>query len=120
MLKREYLFLHTTRLNVSEGWSHQADDLCFMFPKLGVGRLSSGALQQPLLPGDVFVVNGRSSATPSITAVEEMIFLSFAVSFEHLFPLFASPEVSLLQEITETFQGFRYYSAFSPLAQECH
>jgi AraC-like DNA-binding protein len=120
MLNREYLFLQTICLKASEAWSHEGEDLCFLFLKRGVGTLLSGTLEQPLLPGDVLVLNGYSRTQPSLTAEREMIMLSFAVSFEHLFPLFASPEVSLLHNITETLQDFRYYSGFSPLAQECH
>jgi AraC-like DNA-binding protein len=120
MLNREYLFLQTICLKASEPWGHDGEDLCFLFLKRGVGTLFSGTLEQPLLPGDVLVLNGYSRTRPSLTAEQEMIMLSFAVSFEHLFPLFASPEVSLLHNITETLQDFRYYSGFSPLAQECH
>ena len=120
MLNRKYLFLQTICLKAAESWSHDGEDLCFLFLKRGVGTLFSGGLEQPLLPGDVLVVNGYFRARPSVTAWQEMTILSFAVSFEHLFPLFASVEVSLLQNITEALQGFRYHSAFSPLAQECH
>jgi len=120
MLNREYLFLQTLCLKASESWSHDGQDLCFLFPKRGVSTLSSGVLEQPLLPGDVLVVNGYFRTRPSVTASQEVMILSFTVSFEHLFPLFASVEVSLLQNINEALQGFRYHSAFSPLAQECH
>jgi AraC-like DNA-binding protein len=49
-----------------------------------------------------------------------MVFGFFAANFEHLFPLFASNEICMLQNVTEGFKGTKLYGASSPLAGECH
>jgi AraC-like DNA-binding protein len=52
-------------------------------------------------------------------ASDEMVFWYFSVCFEHLYPLFAIGEISLLQSTTENLKNAKLYPASSPLAQEC-
>jgi AraC-like DNA-binding protein len=74
------------------------------------------------VPGDVLVLNGTLEGESGLCADEggEMVFWFFAANFEHLFPLFASNEICLLQSVIEGFKRTRLYEASSPLAGECH
>ena len=49
-----------------------------------------------------------------------LAFGCFSLSLEHLYPLFGSDELSLVQDVSECFRTPRLYPASSPLAQECH
>ncbi len=48
----------------------------------------------------------------------EFLYWIFSVCFENLLPLFASNEISLLQNITESFKATKFYPATDPLAIE--
>src|ERR1700678_3026686 len=86
--------------------------------KSGGGQYVSGATAQNLLPGDLLVLNTTSGGKIG-GANEEMIFWGFSVCFEHLFPLFAVGEISLLKDTTENLKGPKLYPASSSLAREC-
>ena len=49
----------------------------------------------------------------------EFLFWIFSVCFENLLPLFASNEIGMLHNITESFQAAKFYPASSSLATEC-
>jgi AraC family transcriptional activator of mar-sox-rob regulon len=49
-----------------------------------------------------------------------MVFSTFSVCFEHLFPLFAGNEISLLQGVTECFKRGKVYPKSSSVAEQCH
>jgi AraC-like DNA-binding protein len=49
-----------------------------------------------------------------------MVFWNFSVWAEHLFPLFASREIGLLQKVIENWRTVRVYPASTPIASECH
>jgi AraC-like DNA-binding protein len=122
MLSQEHLTLRLVRLKPSEKWTHGANGLSFVFPNGGGGKYVSADVTQRLAPGDVLVLNGTLNGEGRLCADEggEMGFWFFAANFEHLFPLFASNEICLLQNVTEGFKGTRLYGASSPLAGECH
>src|SRR5664280_1340996 len=122
MLSQEHLTLRLVRLKPSEKWVHGANGLSFVFLKEGGGKYISKAVTQHLAPGDVLVLNGTPEGAGGLCADEggEMVFWFFAANFEHLFPLFASNEICLLQNVTEGFKGTKLYGASSPLAGECH
>jgi AraC-like DNA-binding protein len=123
MLSQEHLTLRLVRLKPSEKWTHdRANGFSFVFPKGGGGKYVSAAVTQRLTPGDVLVLNGLPEGEGGLCADEGggMVFWFFAVNFEHLFPLFASNEICLLQNVTEGFKGTKLYGAASPLAGECH
>ena len=122
MLSQEHLTLRLVHLKPSEKWVHGANGLSFVFPKGGGGKYVSTEITQRLAPGDVLVLNGTPQDESGLCADEggEMDFWFFAANLEHLFPLFASNEICLLQNMTEGFKGTRLYEASSPLAGECH
>ena len=105
MLSQEHLTLRLVRLKPSEQWIHRANGLTFVFPKEGGGKIISGAVTQRLVPGDVLVLHKTSEDEGELCADEggEMVFWFFAAHFEHLFPLFASNEICLLQNVIEGF-----------------
>jgi AraC-like DNA-binding protein len=122
MLSQEHLTLRLVRLKPSEKWIHRANGLSFVFPKGGGGKYVSKAVTLHLVPGDVLVLSGTPEGEGGLCADEgsEMVFWFFAANFEHLFPLFASDEICMLQNVTEGFKGTKLYGASSPLARECH
>jgi len=122
MFSPEHLTLRLVHLKPSEKWIFRANGLSFVLLKEGGGKCISKTITQRLAPGDVLVLNGTPEKKGGLFADEgtEMVFGLFAVNFEHLFPLFASNEIWLLQNIAEIFKGARWYGAASPLAKECH
>ena len=122
MLSQEHLMLRLVRLKPAEKWIHGANALSFMFPKGGGGKYVSKAVTHHLTPGDVLVLNGMPENEGGLFADDrsEMVFWFFSVKFEHLFPLFTSNEICLLQNVSEGFKGTRLYGVSSPLAGECH
>ncbi|MGD0261297.1 MAG: helix-turn-helix transcriptional regulator [Verrucomicrobiota bacterium] len=91
-----------------------------MFPKGGVGKCLCGPLSQRLGTGDVLVLDGAVGGKLCGPERGEMVFACFSVCLEHLFPLFASKEICLLQGIADDFKRAKLYPASSPLAVECH
>ena len=122
MLSQEHLTLRLVRLKPSEKWVPGANGLSFVFLKEGGGKYVSKAVTQHLARGDVLVLNGTPQDEGGLCADErgEMVFWFFAADFEHLFPLFASNEICLLQNVAEGLKETRLYGASSPLAVECH
>jgi hypothetical protein len=112
--------LQLIRLNAPDEWAHEGDGLFFLLVKGGGGKLVSGNTIQRLGPGDVAVLNGPPRSKLAAFDTSELVFQCFSICFEHLYPLFASDEISHLQEVTDVFKGGRVYSASSPAAIECH
>src|SRR5512140_271989 len=100
MLAEDYLTLRLVRLKPSEEWGHNPGGLTFVFPKGGIGKCLCGTLTQRLAPGDVLVMDGAIGGKLCGPDRGEMVFACFSVCFEHLLPLFASNEISLLQGVT--------------------
>ena len=122
MISHEHLTLRLVRLKPAEKWFHRPNGLSFVFPNAGAGKYISQAVTQRLVPGDVLVLTGTPGVEGALFADgrSEIVFWFFAVNLEHLFPLFASNEICLLQNVTEGFKDSRLYGASSPLAGECY
>jgi AraC-like DNA-binding protein len=120
MLAEDYLTLRLVRLKPSEEWIINQGGLCFVFSKGGAGKCVCGPLNQRLVPGDVLVLDGAAGGKLYAPDRGELVFACFSVRPEHLFPLFASNEICLLQGITDDFKRAKLYPASSPLAGECH
>jgi AraC-like DNA-binding protein len=120
MLTQDYLSLRLVRLKPAEEWVNNGPGLSFVFPKGGGGKFISGPVTQRLAPGDVFVLDGALGGKLCVADQAEMVFRHFSVSCEHLFPLFASSEICLLQSVTDEFKRSKLYAASSTLARECH
>jgi AraC-like DNA-binding protein len=115
----DYLTLRLIRLKRIEEWANKGQGFTFILAKGGSGKYLSGSTAQNLLPGDVFLLNSTGGGKIAVTS-DEMVFWCFSACFEHLFPLFASGEICLLQNTTENLKGPKLYAASSSLARECN
>jgi len=120
MLDSDYLSLRLVRLKSAEEWANRRDGLSFLFSKGGVGKCMSGSSSRTFSSGDILVLHDESASKLRAADRGEMVFSWFSACLEHLFPLFASAEISLLQDVTEDLKGDRFYAASTPLARECH
>ena len=120
MLAQDHLTLRLVRLKAPEEWAHAQGGLAFVFPKGGAGKCLAGTLNQRLAPGDVLVLEAAAGSKVCVPERGELVFAFFSVCFEHLFPLFAGNEISLLQGVTDEFKRTKLYLASTPLAVECH
>src|ERR1019366_2897894 len=120
MQPQDHLTLRLTPLKPPDEWINKQEGVCFVFPKAGAGKYLRGPLNQRLAPGDVLVLDGAVGGKFCPADRGELVFASFSVCFEHLIPLFAGNEISLLQGVIEEFKRAKLYPASSPLAMECH
>jgi AraC-like DNA-binding protein len=119
MLSSDHLTLHLVRLKTGEAWSQKRPGLSFLFSKGGAGKCLSQASTQAVSPGDVVILNGPETARV-VCSNGELVFWSFSLSLEHLFPLFAGSEISLLQSVSEHLRSLKHYPASTAVAASCH
>ena len=85
-----------------------------------MGKFTSKMASHRLSPGDMLVFNGAAGSKVAVCDKKgEFLFWTFSVCFENLLPLFASNEISLLHNITESFKAAKVFPAGSPLSVEC-
>ena len=118
-LAENHLTLRLVRLKRCESWPNQGQGFSFVLAKGGKGQYVSGSGAQGIGAGDVLLVKGGDGGKIAV-ANGEMVFWCFSVGVEHLMPLFAMEEISLLQNTTENLKGAKLYPASSSVAQECH
>jgi AraC-like DNA-binding protein len=82
--------------------------------------LLKGSAKQCLSPGDVLILYGDVNTVLGCPKDGEFAFWTFSLRLDHLFPLFAATEISLLQTLIDGFKGYKFYPASSQLAGECH
>ena len=120
MLAQDYLTLRLVRLKGTEEWSHKREGLSILFPKTGLGTYTTNSAPQRVGTGDVVVLTGASNFRLSTLGGGDLVFWCFAVRLDHLYPLFASLEISLLESVAETFASPKLFAAALPLAKQCH
>jgi AraC-like DNA-binding protein len=120
MFAHDYLALRLVRLKPSEEWLNRGRSFSFLFPMAGAGTFVSAVINHPLAPGDVLALPEDQGGKVCAPEAGELAFCCFALRLEHLYPLFGSNELSLVQNVTGFFRMPRLYPAPSPLAQECH
>lgn len=120
MLGLDYLSLIVVRLRPPEVWVSRAAGLFFVFLKEGNGTCFSSAVPQPLVPGDVLVLNNDARIKLCPNNESGLVFWFFSASHEYLFPLFSCHEIRLFQTVTHLFKMMRRYPAASELAVQCH
>ena len=119
MFGTNHLALRLLHLKGGEEWKNLGQNLCILCPTGGSGEYLTGSMVHPVRPGDVLVVNGAPDGR-LLSGRGRLMFWWFSVSLEHIYPLFASTEIALLQDVVEVLKKSRLYSASMPLAQECH
>jgi AraC-like DNA-binding protein len=118
MFTHNYLTLRLVRLKSAEEWLNERPRLLFVFPKGDGGKYVSGSKTHRLSTGDILVV--EAALGDKICAqTGETIFWWFSACLENLYPLFATNEICLLQNVIEGFKGTKLYRASSQLALEC-
>jgi AraC-like DNA-binding protein len=120
MLAGDYLTLRSICFKRSDPWVSEGRGLCLIFPTAGTGQYFSGNVTSRLSPGDVLVFDTERRGGIFLSADGELVFKRFSVCFEHLYPLFATKEICLLQDASESFKKAKLYPASTPLAVECH
>jgi AraC-like DNA-binding protein len=70
--------------------------------------------------GDILVVNTGAGGRLFASDNGELVFWWFSLCLEHLFPLFATNEIHLLQPVLDTFKVPRLYAAAGTLSVACH
>ena len=120
MFSADHLSLKLLRLRAAEEWESPGKGFSFLFPRGGLGTYQVGTLAYRLSPGDVLVVNGDPKGRVSVRGGGEVALWLFSVSFEHLYPLFASRELALLEAVAENLKRTRLYGASTVEARECH
>jgi AraC-like DNA-binding protein len=120
MLSQDHLALRLSRLGPSEEWITSGEGLVFIFPQTGHGTLLAREATVKLRPRDVVVLKGSLGGKLTVEDGSNLLFWTFSLQVEHLFPLFASHELSLLRTVTDEFKAARHYAGSVPVAQECH
>src|SRR4051812_13221208 len=120
MLTQDYLILRLFRLKAGEEWIKPGEGQSFVFLKGGTGRFIAGTVTHRLAAGDVLVLSATIGGKIIAAERSELAFWCFSLSVEHLFPLFASNEICLLQNVTDGLKGAKLYASTTPLARECH
>jgi AraC-like DNA-binding protein len=93
--------------------------MCFIFPTVGTGNCTAASATHRLVPGDVLVLDTGVGGVLTAATGQEIAFRCFSSCFEHLFPLFANQEISLLQNVVDAFKGPKFFPASSAPALQC-
>ncbi|HHY84258.1 MAG TPA: helix-turn-helix transcriptional regulator [Verrucomicrobia bacterium] len=120
MFSQEHLALRLVRLKTGDKWAGKSRGLVFIFPKAGIGRYCTPIGRGQVRPGDILVVQEWHHAVLHAEANEDVVFWFFAIQVEHMFPLFGSAEISLLQNVVDGLKSVRFYSGATELARDCH
>lgn len=121
VLGQEFLTLRLVRLKSNEEWLSKRDGLFLLFPKTGTGKCVAGSKTLRLVPGDVFVLGeGDGRDKLSVSSGTEIVFWCFSLRLEHLYPLFAGNEISLLEAVVEELKSPKLFPASTALAKQCH
>jgi AraC-like DNA-binding protein len=118
--EQEHLSLQLVYLKSPAEWAHNREGLAFIFVESGHGNYVCGRITQRSSPGDVLISNGGRGGKLRVANGGGMAFRTFSISLEHLYPLFAVEEISLLEALAESLRGPRLFPASSSLAKECH
>ena len=119
MFSQEHLRLRLVRLRASEPWRAR-EGLAFVFPTGGTGTYQCGRLSQRFSTGDAALFSADRTGAQCVSESPELVFWSFSLNLEHLFPLFAANEIALLQTVMAELKGLKLYPAGTEVAGECH
>jgi AraC-like DNA-binding protein len=116
----DHLTLRQIRVRKSGELAREAAGFHFVFPRSGAGFYVSEKLSQPLGQGEVLVSNGTGEGKIRASVADDFICWTFSLTVEHLLPLLAAGEISLLQPLEERLRPIKVYPANTRLACECH
>jgi AraC-like DNA-binding protein len=119
MLAEDHLSLRLIYLKAPAEWAHQQEGLAFLFAQEGRGTYVAGQVRRHLAPGDVLISNAGKAGRVVLAEGGGVAFSRFFVRLEHLYPLFAAEEVSLLEQVTGTLATPKLYAASSSVAKAC-
>jgi len=114
--------LRLFRLQPSETWTNESgseDELTFVLVKAGVGTYQVQNATQRLVAGTVVFFYGRSVGKLCAAPKNDLALSTFSVLPEHIYPLFSSNEVGLLDNVLANFRSAKVYPADGKLAIEC-
>jgi AraC-like DNA-binding protein len=112
--------LRLIRMRYPDEWAYKGEALSFFFLKGGVDCHVSGSIAQRISPGGMMILPGDAGGKICVSEKGEIVFWVFSVCLEHLFPLFASHEISLLRDVTENLRSPKVYPPSHPVALQCH
>jgi AraC-like DNA-binding protein len=114
-----HLEMAVVRLGPNQQWESAEDGLTFVFHRSGEAIWHWSALTHRLTVGDVLVLNGRGGKVrPAVGG--EIVFGSFSLRMEHMYPLLDPKEVSLLRSVIAAFREPKFFPASGPVAAECN
>jgi AraC-like DNA-binding protein len=118
MLVEEHLNLRLARIKSPEEWSCEREGLVFLVFKAGVGRYVTDNSTVQTTVGDVLILSEGTRGKLSVSQSGEIVFWNFSLSLEHLFPLFAGNEISLLQDVVGGLKNYKLLPASTSLAAQ--
>jgi AraC-like DNA-binding protein len=116
MIVEEHFCLRLTRIKSKEQWGYQREGLVILIFKTGAGRYVVDDVTVDTAPGDVLILAEGAKGKLSVFKKDEVVFLNFSLCLEHLFPLFASNEIALLEDVMGGLKNIKLLPALSPLA----
>jgi len=120
MFTDEHLNLRAVRLVGAEKWEPSSSGLSFVFIRGGAGMFAISSASHQIAHGDVLILNGGSRVNLRTTADNELVFSTFTVLVEHMFPLFSVSELSQLQNLMGNLKSVKFHAAGSPSSADCH
>jgi AraC-like DNA-binding protein len=119
MSNEEHLTLRLICLKAAEPWINKRGEITFFFSQAGIGVYTSRTVMHRIGKGDIVVLNGAADGKLSAEDKGDFRFRTFSFNFEHLFPLFESNEISLLNHVIDNLKSVKIYAGNSALALEC-
>ena len=120
MLSEDHLILRLIRLQSPAEWKPKRAGLAFLFFKGGHGKHAVGSTLHRVGQGDVLVLSDGTAGKLSAPHGGEIVFWQYSLNLEHLFPLFAGNEISMLQNVVGGLNGSKLLPASTPVAVQCH
>jgi len=114
-----YLTLTSLCLNAREEWVNKDGGLTFVLPRGGSIKCVAGTFGRTLAAGDLLVLNG-AGVKLCANGAGEVVFGFFSVRIEHIYPLLAPNEISLLRNVTDELKNPRLYPASDAMSAQCH
>jgi AraC-like DNA-binding protein len=118
MIIEEHFSLRLNRIKSAEEWSYQREGLVVLIFKTGAGKYVADGMTLMAAPGDVLILSEGAKGKLSSARMEELVFLNFSLCLEHLFPLFASNEIALLEDVVGGLKNSKLLPAATGLAMQ--